>query len=175
MLFKLTRTEGLILNIEISEKCFLFFYLELTTDQFRQFWGVWIFFTGCLTVYLYRYILESSLYINQITLFLFTIKSVPIEIIGWFFSPEPAIFSASDKPRVEFPGVPNRSKKIKNLNLIKWAKNWNRAKRKCHTSFFVFDFFKMKLVPMKLDKNWKKCKFWERPIYLKMWNFENIL
>ena len=28
------------------------------------------------------------------------------------------------------------------------AQNGNRAKRKCHTSFFVFDLLKMKFVPI---------------------------
>ena len=64
------------------------------------------------------------------------------------FSPDPANFSASYKPREEFPKVWESPEKIKNLYLIKMAQNGNRAKRKCHTSFFVFDLFKMKFVPI---------------------------
>ena len=44
-------------------------------------------------------------------------------------------------------------KKNKNLKLIKIAKNWNRAKRKCHTSFFDFDILKMKFVSINSELN----------------------
>ena len=67
-------------------------------------------------------------------------KSVPLEIIGWFFPPEPANFSASDKPGLEFLRVWESPEKNKNLKLIKIAENGNRAKRKCHTNLFIWEF-----------------------------------
>ena len=63
-----------------------------------------------------------------------------------FFSPEPANFSSSDSPRVDFSSVWESPEKIENLKLIKIAQNGNRAKRKCHTRFFVFHLLKMKFV-----------------------------
>ena len=84
---------------------------------------------------------------NNVFLFVLAPKSVPLEIIAWFFSPDPANFSASYKPWVEFPSVWESPEKIKNLNLIKSARNRNRAKRKCHKSFFPFHFLGLKNVP----------------------------
>ena len=58
------------------------------------------------------------------------------------FSPEPANFSASDKPGVEFPRVWESPEKNKNLKLIKIAENGNRAKRKCQRAF-LYESFKI--------------------------------
>ena len=69
------------------------------------------------------------------------------------FSPEPVNFFASDKPRVEFPKVWESAEKNKNLKLIKVAKNGNRAKRKCHTSIFVFHNSDLKIVPIDAELN----------------------
>ena len=83
-------------------------------------------------------------------MFVWALKSVPLEIIGWFFSLDPDNFSATDKPRVEFPGVPNVKKKLK-THLFKLAKNGNKAKRKSHK--FFFDFLKIKFVPTNSELN----------------------
>ena len=48
---------------------------------------------------------------------------------------------------MEFLKVWESPKKNKNLKLIKMAKNGNRAKRKCHTSFFAFHILDLKIVP----------------------------
>ena len=69
------------------------------------------------------------------------------------FSPQPANFSASDKPEVEIRRVPNRPQKTKNRNSIKWVRNGNRSKRKCHTSFFAFHIFDSKIVPVYSELN----------------------
>ena len=81
------------------------------------------------------------------------IRSVHLEIIGWFFSPEPTIFSASDRPRVEFPRVSESPEKFKNLQLINLVRNRGSAKRKCHMSFFVCEFKNFKLVPINSELN----------------------
>ena len=85
--------------------------------------------------------------------FVSALKSVPLEIVEWLSPPpppphlkDPANFSASYKPRVDFPSLWESPEKIKNLNLIKLARNRNRAKRKCHTSFFTFHILVLKLV-----------------------------
>ena len=57
-----------------------------------------------------------------------------------FFPPVPTNFSASYQPGVDFPNVWESPRKNKNLKLIKIFKNSNRAKRNCHTSFFVREF-----------------------------------
>ena len=57
------------------------------------------------------------------------------------FSPDPANFSASGKPGL------GKCRKTENLKLIKMVKNRNRAKRKCHTSFFAFHILDLKIVP----------------------------
>ena len=49
---------------------------------------------------------------------------------------------------MDFPSVWESPEKNKNLKLIKMAQKRNRAKRKCHTSFFVFHLLKMKFVPI---------------------------
>ena len=43
--------------------------------------------------------------------------------------------------------------KTKNLKLIKMAQNGNRAKRKCHNSFFAFYNFKLKTAPIHAELN----------------------
>ena len=48
---------------------------------------------------------------------------------------------------MEFPRVRESPPKIKNLNLIKIAKNGDRAKGKWHTSFFVFFILDLKILP----------------------------
>ena len=63
------------------------------------------------------------------------------------FSPEPVNFYVSDKPTVEFPNFWESPEKNKNLKLIKMARNENRAKRKCYTSFFAFHILDLKIVP----------------------------
>ena len=63
------------------------------------------------------------------------------------FPPDLANFSVSDRPGVEFLKVWVSHEKNKNLKLIKMAKDGNRAKRKCHTRFFVFDILDLKIVP----------------------------
>ena len=57
------------------------------------------------------------------------------------FSPDPANFSASEKPGL------GKCRKTENLKLIKMVKNGNRAKRKYHTSFFAFHILDLKIVP----------------------------
>ena len=100
------------------------------------------------TLLFYKLLTYISIY-NEITFFfVFALKSVPLEIIWWFFSIGPANFSASDRRRVDFPSVWESPEKNKNLKLIKMAQKRNRAKRKCHTCFFVFHLLKMKLVPI---------------------------
>ena len=64
-----------------------------------------------------------------------------------FFSLNRLIFSASDRLGRNFPTVPNGGKR-KNLYWIKLASKWKRAIRKGHTSFLVFHFWYLKLVPI---------------------------
>ena len=69
------------------------------------------------------------------------------------FSPDTANFSASDKPRIKFPSVWESAEKIKNLKLTKMAQNRNRAKTKCHTSFFVFHISHLEIVSIDSELN----------------------
>ena len=57
-------------------------------------------------------------------------------------------FSAFDRQISDFPSAWESPEKNKNLNLIKSDKNRKRAKRKCHTSFLVFEFQCFKMVPI---------------------------
>ena len=75
------------------------------------------------------------------------------------FSPDPANFSASDRPGVEFLKVWESLEKNKNLKLIKMAENGNRAKRKCHTSFFAFHILDFKIVPNYSELNFSTSKW----------------
>ena len=54
---------------------------------------------------------------------------------------------------MEFPRVWESPQKIKNLNLIKIAKNGDRAKRKLHKSFFVFFILDLKTLPNDAELN----------------------
>ena len=73
-----------------------------------------------------------SIYVyNEITfVFVSALKSVPLEIIGWFFPQDLANFSASDKPGVQFPSVSESTEKINRAG--------HEQDKKCHTSFFAF-------------------------------------
>ena len=62
------------------------------------------------------------------------------------FFPEPADFSASEGPRLEFPTARNCPKKIKSINFNKLFPKRNRKDRTWHTSFFTFDFLNFKLM-----------------------------
>ena len=79
---------------------------------------------------------------NEITFFCFCSKIGSSGVNRVIFFPGPANFSYLDKPGVEFLGVPNSP------NLIKMAQKRNRAKRKCHTSFFDFPILDLKLMPI---------------------------
>ena len=52
-----------------------------------------------------------------------------------------------------FPDVSEGPLKNRNVKLIKIARNSNRAKRNCHTSFFVCEFKNSKSVPIDSELN----------------------
>ena len=63
------------------------------------------------------------------------------------FLSEQANFSASDRLGRNFPTAQNGPEKRKNLYLIKLVSKCKRAIRKGHTSFLVFHFWDLKLMP----------------------------
>ena len=69
---------------------------------------------------------------------------------GWWakkkFLSEPANFSTSDQ--ISEKTVQNGLEKRKNLYLIKLLSKWKMAIRKGHTSFLLFHFWDLKLVPI---------------------------
>ena len=69
------------------------------------------------------------------------------------FFPDPANFSASDRPGAEFPKVWESPEKIKNLKLMKMSQNRKRAKTRCHTRFFAFLILDLKIVPSDAELN----------------------
>ena len=64
------------------------------------------------------------------------------------FLSEQGNFSASDRLGKNFSTVQNGLEKRKNLYLIKLVSKSKRAIRKGHTSFLVFHFWDLKLVPI---------------------------
>ena len=66
----------------------------------------------------------------------------------FLFLSEPANFSASDRLGRNFRTVHNGFEKRKNLCLIKLLSKWKMAIRKEHTSFLLFHFWDLKLVPI---------------------------
>ena len=71
------------------------------------------------------------------------------------FLSEPANFSASDRLRRNFSTVENGLEKRKNLSLIELVLKWKREIRKGYTSFLLFQFWNLKLVP--IDSAFKFC------------------
>ena len=81
-----------------------------------------------------------------------------------FFS-EQTNFSTSDRLGRNFPTVQNGPEKRKNLYLIKLVTKWKRAIRKGHTSFLVFHFWDLELVPIHSALNsasTKKTTIWDK-------------
>ena len=99
-----------------------------------------------INIYIYIYIVSA-------------LKSVPLEIIGWFFPPFPANFSASYKPGLEFPSVPASLEKTKNLNLIKIAKS---KKKKQGKKKMPHELFCLWLLKSQTDANRLRIKFCTR-------------
>ena len=127
-----------------------------------------------LYIYIYIYIKWR----NNV-FFVSALKSVPLEIIGWFFSTDPANFSASDKPRIKFPSVWESAEKIKNLKLTKMTQNRN-GKNKMPHELFCLSYFplrnrvnqlRIKFCIRKANSFFKKNWMWylEKQPNLKTW------
>ena len=78
----------------------------------------------------------------------FTIKTDPEGVLGWFFPPDPANYSASPQSSKNFSARPEASGNIENMNFIKSAKKRDGTNRKWHTIFFVILPILFKLVPI---------------------------
>ena len=90
------------------------------------------------------------------------------EIIEFFFFlSEQANFSASTRPKRNFPTVQNCLKERKNLYFRKLVSKWKTASRNGHTNFFVFHFWNFKLVAIDsaLNEVFNFSKMW-------VWNRE---